>query len=83
MVTLRHSAASRRMLRALRLLLPAAALLFASVTADAQGRRAHLSTISSNISMPAMRPRRRSSSPAHPIKLRPLPRATGWASGAC
>ena len=42
MVTLRHPAASRRMLRALRLLLPAAAFLFASVTADAQGR-AHLS----------------------------------------
>ena len=42
MVTLRHSAASRRMLRASRLLLPAAAFLLASVTADAQGR-AHLS----------------------------------------
>src|SRR5438094_503823 len=43
MVTLKHSAASRRMLRASRLLLLAAAFLFASVTADAQGQRAHLS----------------------------------------
>src|SRR5438874_1906377 len=42
MVTLRHFAASRRMLRPSRLLLAAATFLFASVTADAQGR-AHLS----------------------------------------
>ena len=42
MVTLTHSAASRRMLRPSRLLLAAATFLFASVTADAQGR-AHLS----------------------------------------
>ena len=82
MVTLRHSAASRRTLRALRLLLPPPPFFLpASPRMRRDGRI--FPTISSNISMPAMRPPRRSSSPAHPIKSRPLPRATGWAFAAC